>query len=740
MQASTIATSLRDYLRILFHRKWYIIAFTLSSLVGFAVYAWGVAPVIYEAGNDMLVHDRNKEPLRPDEKVSPVRMRLNQVFDRIQSTDGVEEVLAGIHALVGQFHRSPRFLELRERYLQERQAYTESEIEKAEAAILSTSNKLKAIEEGLLPEVGRGEIRDQSLIAQARRRKGLQQLTWVEHDLAQVSKWSAGIGRVPGSTTVSMDPVAQRQDRQFLKLVREVKLELRISMRGAKIHVGARSGNKKLARLIVDRVIEQVEMVHKRVVDEEVYRNSAMVDWQITQSQGELRSARQELIDFDRKYYFLERRSGLQTVVGAVNNAVATTVEIPTGPNSGLHALNRLNHLRAQEAQIVADIEGKQGETDVLKTTLAQTPEETTTHEHQESVFKSKMEEILSALVNQESEWATRASDEHPELKRVRRRIRFIETKLEQINRGGIHSTRTIPNPKYDELASQVAQAEADLAGLRGRLNSVRMELEHQVTIVKDLPELEARRENLLRGIAEKQNYLGGLSKKHQDAIRTQEIHKAGGGVEFSKPEHTELPRAPAEPKVALLMFMGLIIGLFFSAAAVFFVEYADHSIKGIEDVRRFLGLPVLGVIPDYEMYQNNSKQRLLRLLGSTTPRRLLTLALGTTVLMGLVWFVATRRNSHPGISAPLYEDDAREKGLTLPPGFTEPVARKLKTDPQDLSQRPKVSLPSASESSESAVRVAQLEPQKPTTPNSSNPVHTVSADELAPPPMVSAE
>jgi len=53
----------------------------------------------------------------------------------------------------------------------------------------------------------------------------------------------------------------------------------------------------------------------------------------------------------------------------------------------------------------------------------------------------------------------------------------------------------------------------------------------------------------------------------------------------------------PVEPNLWRNMAIGVIFGLLFGMGMAFFIEFFDTSIKKMEDVERFLGLPVLGVI-----------------------------------------------------------------------------------------------------------------------------------------------
>ena len=55
---------------------------------------------------------------------------------------------------------------------------------------------------------------------------------------------------------------------------------------------------------------------------------------------------------------------------------------------------------------------------------------------------------------------------------------------------------------------------------------------------------------------------------------------------------------APVSPNVTLNLVLGAVVGLIFGVGIAFFLEYLDTSVKSLEDVERYLQVPVLAVIP----------------------------------------------------------------------------------------------------------------------------------------------
>jgi succinoglycan biosynthesis transport protein ExoP len=62
--------------------------------------------------------------------------------------------------------------------------------------------------------------------------------------------------------------------------------------------------------------------------------------------------------------------------------------------------------------------------------------------------------------------------------------------------------------------------------------------------------------------------------------------------------EIAEPNEVPAKPRVPLQLALGAVVGIVFGIGLAFFLEYLDTSVKTLEDVERYLGVPVLAVIP----------------------------------------------------------------------------------------------------------------------------------------------
>ena len=61
-------------------------------------------------------------------------------------------------------------------------------------------------------------------------------------------------------------------------------------------------------------------------------------------------------------------------------------------------------------------------------------------------------------------------------------------------------------------------------------------------------------------------------------------------------------PDKPVKPNKTLNVLIAFVVGLMASVGLVFLLEYIDNTVKTSSDVEKLLGIPVLGVIPNYDL------------------------------------------------------------------------------------------------------------------------------------------
>jgi capsular exopolysaccharide synthesis family protein len=73
-------------------------------------------------------------------------------------------------------------------------------------------------------------------------------------------------------------------------------------------------------------------------------------------------------------------------------------------------------------------------------------------------------------------------------------------------------------------------------------------------------------------------------------------------GTNIAVVDRALVPQSPSHPKKALLIALGLVLGLLLGVGCAFLLDHLDNTIRTPDEVRRILDLPTLGVIPSFSI------------------------------------------------------------------------------------------------------------------------------------------
>jgi uncharacterized protein involved in exopolysaccharide biosynthesis len=84
------------------------------------------------------------------------------------------------------------------------------------------------------------------------------------------------------------------------------------------------------------------------------------------------------------------------------------------------------------------------------------------------------------------------------------------------------------------------------------------------------------------------------------------DVSKDMSGISDVKVLEWAKPPLPLETEGSVAFFFAPLIGLFLGLTLAFFIEYMDNTIKTDEDVKRYLNMPVIGIIPHVDSELEN--------------------------------------------------------------------------------------------------------------------------------------
>ncbi len=174
---------------------------------------------------------------------------------------------------------------------------------------------------------------------------------------------------------------------------------------------------------------------------------------------------------------------------------------------------------------------------------------------------------------------------------------------------GAINNGLGLKHPTIQRLDAEIAKnselisiaAKQHLLGLQDKINGAEKNK-------KDLEEFNIREKNdIYKNQPAQTSYLAAQRDLEQiEAMQLQAREKYNNeeaNLAIDKTAATiwqkaEPESSPSKPRVMLNLSLGGIIGLMFGLGLAFALEYMDTSVKSLDDVERFLGVPVLAVIP----------------------------------------------------------------------------------------------------------------------------------------------
>jgi uncharacterized protein involved in exopolysaccharide biosynthesis len=180
--------------------------------------------------------------------------------------------------------------------------------------------------------------------------------------------------------------------------------------------------------------------------------------------------------------------------------------------------------------------------------------------------------------------------DAELELSRLSKTYKSKHPKIVQIN-SHIYQTRLKMN---QEIEKELVNLKAEQAVLLSREKVLQKTIADFEKEGMETNRKELQHTILKRNMEMNQNLYDALLVRLKEADIT-------GNIDVSNiriTEQAQLPMFPISPNKKRNLLLGVILGLMIGIGISFLWEYLDRSLRTEEDVRKYLGLPVLSVIP----------------------------------------------------------------------------------------------------------------------------------------------
>lgn len=264
----------------------------------------------------------------------------------------------------------------------------------------------------------------------------------------------------------------------------------------------------------------------------------------------------------------------------------------------------RDNLLRRAPALIRDNITGANGSDGIkgMQTMLESQVEQATT---QLAELDSQIKTIDSLKADEVIRYAANLESAGQDLKTLFPEYQEQERLLSGMQVQGLGTNHPTVKAQRESTASLFKQLQASVVSFK---DSLRLKRETRVIELEDLKKrLAAFKEMAIVNVILMTNIQGAQDEfeTQQKMLDRMKEKLAMDKINLKQPQnlielHEEplVAQVPSSPKVTLNLILGAVIGLIFGIGIAFFLEYLDTSVKTLEDVERYLQVPVLAVIP----------------------------------------------------------------------------------------------------------------------------------------------
>lgn len=156
-----------------------------------------------------------------------------------------------------------------------------------------------------------------------------------------------------------------------------------------------------------------------------------------------------------------------------------------------------------------------------------------------------------------------------------------------------------------DQIEQMKQQLDEGVVNLRATLQA---QLDLAINRMKSMEMMkDETREDAIRRSLDTQDYMDAKREFETDSqlLQKMKLKQIGESISRKIPgqsvemhEEPTINNNPVSPNVSLNLMLGAVIGLVFGVGIALFLEYLDTSVKSLEDVERYLQVPVLAVVP----------------------------------------------------------------------------------------------------------------------------------------------
>lgn len=337
------------------------------------------------------------------------------------------------------------------------------------------------------------------------------------------------------------------------------------------IEIGSENNNPKLAAEIANTIAGVFVDKSLTINRSRATEAKRFIEEQLIEKEKELKRFEEEKLQYKRQENILYLDEETKMNIEQLANFQAQEMEVN----------NQIVENKAKLAEAHRQLE-RQSETYISSETITTNP------------IVQQLQSQLASLEIQLPTLLEKYTKRSPQVTEVEIKIKETKNKISEKVAEIVGSKVSARNPIYQNLLAQIVTLETNTISLDTKMEAISKTIKEYEKRLEKLPEKELQLARLERAVMVSENIYLTLLEKYQEA-RINEVMELG---DISVIDEALIPEAPIKPNKKLNLAIGGILGLMLGVMLVFFMEYMDNTIKTTDDIERYLGLPVLGLIP----------------------------------------------------------------------------------------------------------------------------------------------
>ena len=211
----------------------------------------------------------------------------------------------------------------------------------------------------------------------------------------------------------------------------------------------------------------------------------------------------------------------------------------------------------------------------------------------------SLIQQYKSKLADQEIELVgllTKYNDLHPRVVTAKAGIEETKAKLNAEVIKVVNAEAPSMNPAHQLVLQNKIQAQAELAAMNAQQGAIAGVMAQSEQELAALPAKEQGLAKVTRDASVAQEVYTMLARRHEEA----KISEVMQSTDVQVVDMASTPVLPIKPAKKLNVVVASLLGLVLGIGTAFVLSHVRRTVDNVEDVRRFLGIPVIASIPTY--------------------------------------------------------------------------------------------------------------------------------------------